>query len=49
MVMAGALGAGAVTIMDGDAVAAITTAGRAVVVAVGIRTDVRRGRAGASI
>ena len=47
--MGGAIGAGAVTIMDGDAVAAITTAGRAVVVAVGIRTDVRRGRAGASI
>ena len=48
VVMGGAIG-GAVTIMDGGAVAAITTAGRALVVAVGIRTDVGRGRAGASI
>jgi hypothetical protein len=49
VVMGGGHRGGAVTIMDGDAIAAVTTAGRAVVVAVGMRPDVRRGRAGASI
>ena len=42
----GAIWAGAVTIMDGDAVGATTTVGRAIVIAVGIKTHAQRGRLG---